>query len=53
MRVDALDHLAVQLQHKAQNAVRRRMLRAEIDVEVADVVFRSYDNAFPVAAGSE
>ena len=37
MRVDALDDFAVQLQHKAQNAMRRRMLRAEIDGEVADV----------------
>ena len=37
MRVDALDHLAVELQHKAQNAVRRRMLRAEVDGEVAEV----------------
>ena len=35
MRIDALDHLAVQLQHEAQHAVRRRMLRPEIDGEVA------------------
>ena len=28
VRIDALDHLAVQLQHQAQHAVRRRMLRA-------------------------
>ena len=28
MRIDALDHLAVELQHQAQHAVRRRMLRA-------------------------
>ena len=38
MRVDTLDDLAVELQHQAQHAVRRRMLRAEIDREVADVV---------------
>ena len=38
MRIDALDDLAVELQHEAQHAVRRRMLRAEIDREVADVV---------------
>ena len=39
MRIDALDHLAVELQHEAQHAVRRRVLRAEVDREVADVVF--------------
>ena len=38
MRVDALDHLAVELQHQAQHAVRRRMLRPEIDGEIAEVV---------------
>ena len=36
MRVDALDDLAVELEHQAQHAVRRRMLRPEIDGEVAD-----------------
>ena len=36
MRIDAVDDLAVELQHEAQHAVRRRMLRPEIDVEVAD-----------------
>ena len=35
MRIDALDHLAVELEHQAQHAVRRRMLRPEIDGEVA------------------
>jgi hypothetical protein len=29
MRIDALDHLAVELEHEAQHAVRGRMLRAE------------------------
>jgi hypothetical protein len=38
MRIDAVDHLAVEFQHEAQHAVRRRVLRPEIDVEVADVV---------------
>ena len=38
MRIDALDDLAVELEHEAQHAVRRRMLRAEIDGEVAEVV---------------
>jgi hypothetical protein len=39
MGVDAFDNFAVQLKHEAQHAVRRRMLRAEIDVEVANVMF--------------
>ena len=42
MRIDALDDLAVELEHEAQNAVRRRMLRAEIDGEVADVVSHDF-----------
>ena len=42
MRVDALDDFAVQLQHKAQHAMRRRMLRAEVDGEVADVPARPW-----------
>ena len=37
MRIDALDHLAVELEHEAQHAVRRRMLRPEIDGELAVV----------------
>ena len=39
MRIDALDDLAVELQHQTQHAVRRRVLRPEIDVEGADVGF--------------
>ena len=35
MRIDTLDHLAVEFQHQAQHAVRRRMLRPEIDRKVA------------------
>ena len=38
MRIDALDHLTVEFEHEAQHPVRRRMLRSEIDREVADVV---------------
>ena len=38
MRIDAVDHLAVELEHEPQHAVRRRMLRAEIDGELAVVV---------------
>ena len=37
MRIDAVDDLAVELEHEAQHAVRRRMLRPEIDGEVADL----------------
>ncbi len=36
MRVGALDDLAVHLQHQAQHAVRRRMLRPEIHREALD-----------------
>ena len=39
MRIDALDHFAVELEHQAQHAVRGRMLRPEIDGEVADCGF--------------
>ncbi len=38
MRVDALDDFTVELEHEAKNAVRCRVLRAEVDVEVADVM---------------
>ncbi len=37
VRVDALDELAVELEHEAQHAVRRRVLRPEIQVERADL----------------
>ena len=40
MKIGILLHdLPVELQHQAQHAVRRGMLRAEIDVEIADVSF--------------
>jgi hypothetical protein len=39
MRIDAFDNFPVQFQDEAQNAVGRRMLRSEIDVEITDVVF--------------
>jgi hypothetical protein len=39
MRINTLHNFAVKLQDKTKNAVRRRMLRSEIDVEVADVMF--------------
>ena len=37
VRVGALDHLAVELEHEAQHAVRRRMLRPEVQGVVLDV----------------
>ena len=40
MRIDALHHLAVELEHEPEHAVGGRMLRAEIDGEFA-VVSRS------------
>jgi hypothetical protein len=47
MRIDPLDDLAVQFEHKAQDAMRRRMLRTEIDVEVADVMRRFIHGGSP------
>src|SRR4029078_11792265 len=38
MRIDAVHHLAVELEHETKHAVRRRMLRSKIDGELA--VFR-------------
>ena len=35
MRVNALDDLAVEFKHQTQHAVRRRVLRSEIDREIA------------------
>ena len=38
MRVAAFHHLSVQLKNQTKNSMRRRVLRAEIDVEVADLL---------------
>jgi hypothetical protein len=35
MRIDALHNLAIELEHKAQYAVRRRVLGPEIEGEIA------------------
>ena len=35
MGIDALDDFAVEFENKAQHAVRRRMLRTEVDGEIA------------------
>ena len=34
MRIDPINDLAIKIQHEAQHAVRRRMLRPEIDREL-------------------
>ena len=49
MRIDALDDFAVQFQHQAQHAVRRRMLRSEVDREIAKILFvhgQAFGSAF-------
>ena len=51
MRIDPRDHLAVELQHQTQHAVRRRMLRPEIDGEIAEVLF-VHDQTFGPAFSS-
>ena len=38
MRIGLLDDFAVHLEHQAQHAVRRRMLRTEVHREIADLV---------------
>jgi hypothetical protein len=39
VRIDARNDLAVELEHKAQNAVGRRVLGPEVDGEIADSSF--------------
>jgi hypothetical protein len=39
MRIDALHNLAIELEHKAQYAVRRRVLGPEIEGEIAQMGF--------------
>ena len=39
MRVDALDDFAVEFENQPQDAMRGGMLRAEIDREIAKVLF--------------
>ncbi len=45
VRIGALDHLAVELQHQAQHAVRGRMLRAKVQGVVVDF---SHDLGRPI-----
>ena len=39
MRIDALDHLAIEIQYETQHAVRRRVLRPEIYGELTQLRF--------------
>src|SRR5690348_3256298 len=52
MRIDPLDDLAVELEHEAQHAVRGRMLRPEVDGEVAQRAFRHHTLSAAVAASA-
>ena len=52
MRIDARHDFAIELQHQAQNAMRRRMLRSEIDREVAEILFIHDRQAFGSAFSS-
>ena len=52
MRIDAGDHFAVKLQHQTQHAVRGRMLRPEIDGEVAQCCCFGHDQTFGPAFSS-
>ncbi len=36
MRIDALNNLTVEFQHQTQHPMRRRVLRSEVDGEVAE-----------------
>jgi hypothetical protein len=45
--IDALHHLAVELQHETEHPVGRRMLGPEVDVELADVGFRHGEWSWP------
>ena len=43
MGIDTLDNFPIQFQNEAQHAVGGGMLRAEVDVEIADIVFGHCD----------
>ena len=43
MRIDALDDLAIELEHQAQHAVRGRMLRTKVDGEIAKGLLFGHD----------
>ena len=52
MRINSINDFAVQLQHQAQHAVRCRMLRPEVDVELADFGFGHFGLLVISAVGS-
>ena len=52
MRIDALDDFAVEFQHEAQHAVRRRMLRPEVDRKIAEISLFVHGQAFGSAFSS-
>lgn len=52
VRVDATDHLTVEFQYKAKYTVRRRILWAVIDGEIAKAGFRHGELALVTLAGS-
>ncbi len=52
MRIDPLNHFAVEFQHEAQHTVRGWMLRSEIDREIAQRCLGHQLPAFPPAAFS-
>ena len=37
MRIDALDDFTVEFEHQTQHTVRGRVLRTEVDIEIADL----------------
>jgi hypothetical protein len=39
VRIDAVHHLAIQFEDQAQDAMGGRMLRPEVDIELADFGF--------------
>src|SRR6476660_6209162 len=51
MRIDTRDDFTVEFQHQTQYAVRRRMLRPEIDGEIAEILF-VHDQTFGPAFSS-
>ena len=49
MRIDARDDFAVQFQHEAQHAMGGRMLRPEVDREIAEILLvhgQAFGSAF-------
>jgi hypothetical protein len=45
MRIDPFDDFAIQLEHQSQHTMRRRVLRAEVNGEVALAGAHTHDRA--------